>query len=408
MPNSLSGHQKLDWARPFMKVLNELKKEYFTEQPFKGIRLGMCIHLEAKTACLCEILKELGADLAITSSNPLSTQPDVAEALKEKGVNVFAEKTLDEKIYWDNLDQVLAIRPHILIDDGADLGIRLLEQQPENFKQLWGICEETTTGLQRYRSLEREGLMKVPVIAVNDSRMKYLFDNRYGTGQSTWDGIIRTTNVTISGKTVVVAGYGWCGKGIAMRARGYGAKVIITEIDPVKACEAVMDGFSAMTMDEAAPSGDIFVTATGNKDVIVRHQFLAMKDGAILANAGHFDIEVKVADLEAMHISNREMKPGIEAYKLKNGREVFLLAKGRLVNLVNGDGHPIEIMDLSFSIQLESAKYLLEQKGRLSAGVQPVPENIDHKIAHLRLASEALSIDHLTEEQSQYLDGWKM
>ncbi len=408
MSNSLSGHRKLDWARPFMKVIHELKNEYMNEQPFKGVRLGMCIHLEAKTACLCEVLKELGAELAITSSNPLSTQPDVAEALREKGVNVFAERTLDEKVYWENMDQVLAIRPHILIDDGADLGIRLLERQSQNFNQLWGICEETTTGLQRYRSMEKEGLMKVPVIAVNDSRMKYLFDNRYGTGQSTWDGIIRTTNVSISGKTIVVAGYGWCGKGIAMRARAYGARVIITEIDPVKACEAVMDGFIAMKMDDAASLGDIFVTATGNKDVITRSHFLMMKDGAILANAGHFDIEVSVADLEAMCCEHRDMKPGIEAYKLKNGREVFLLAKGRLVNLVNGDGHPIEIMDLSFSIQLESALYLIKQKGKLSHGVQPVPENIDQKIAHLRLIADELSIDRLTEDQSKYLQSWKM
>lgn len=408
MPNNLSGHRKMDWARPHMKVLNALREEYLPAQPFKGIRLSMCIHLEAKTACLCEVLRDLGADLAITSSNPLSTQPDVAEALQERGIAVYAEKTLDEDTYWKNMDAVLAIDPHILIDDGADLGIRLMEQKQEKFSKLLGICEETTTGLQRYRALDREGLMPIPVIAVNDSRMKYLFDNRYGTGQSTWDGIIRSTNVSISGKTVVVAGYGWCGKGIALRAKAYGAKVIITEIDPVKACEAEMDGFSSMTMTQAAPLGDIFVTATGNIDVITKTHFPLMKDGAILANAGHFDVEVKVADLKTISVSSREMKPGIEGFKLENGKELFLLAYGRLVNLVNGDGHPIEIMDLSFSIQLEAARYLLQEKGKLSGGVSSVPSSIDEKIARLKLYSDQVSVDELNETQHSYLNSWKL
>lgn len=408
MPNNLSGHRKIDWARAHMKVINSLREEYLPTQPFKGIRLGMCIHLEAKTACLCEVLRDLGADLAITSSNPLSTQPDVAEALKERGIAVFAEKTLDEDTYWNHMDKVLDIDPHILIDDGADMGIRWMEKKPEKFSKLLGICEETTTGLQRYRALDAEGLIPVPVFAVNDSRMKYLFDNRYGTGQSTWDGIIRSTNVSISGKTVVVAGYGWCGKGIALRAKAYGAKVIVTEIDPVKACEAEMDGFSSMAMTQAAPLGDIFVTATGNIDVITKEHFPLMKDGAILANAGHFDVEVKVADLKSISISTRDMKPGIEGFKLNNGREIFLLAFGRLVNLVNGDGHPIEIMDLSFSIQLEAARYLVQEKGKLPRGVMSVPSSIDDKIARLKLASDHLSIDELSETQRQYLNSWKL
>jgi len=403
-----SGHLKMDWAMPYMKVLLALKEEYITAQPFKGIRLGMSIHLEAKTACFSEILKQLGAQVAITSSNPLSTQTDVAQALEERGVAVFAERTLDEGVYWKNMDRVLAIEPQILIDDGADLGIRLKETCPEKFKRIWGICEETTTGLQRYRSLQSEGSLPATVIAVNDSRMKYLFDNRYGTGQSTWDGIIRSTNLAITGKTVVVAGYGWCGKGIAMRAKGLGARVIVTEIDPVKACEAEMDGFVVMPMDQTCEKGDFFITVTGNQDVIHQRHFLKMKEGAVLANAGHFDVEINVAQLRSICQTARELKPGIEGFLLENGREIFLLARGRLVNLVCGDGHPIEIMDLSFSLQLESALYLVNHHMTAPKGLMPVPAEIDDKIARHKLRSENKTIDTLTPIQQAYLQSWKM
>ncbi len=401
-----SGVNKIKWVEKHMKVLKELKNEYFELQPFKGINIAMSIHLEAKTAFLSIILKELGANVAITGSNPLSTQPDVVEGLKSLGVNVYAEKTLDENVYWENIDKVLEINPNIIIDDGADLGHRLFEKYPEKLENLWGICEETTTGILRYKKLLDSGKLKVPVISINDSFMKYLFDNRYGTGQSTWDGIIRSTNLTVTGKKVVVAGYGWCGKGIAMRAKGLGANVVVTEINPIKAIEAVMDGFEVMKMDEACMIGDFFVTATGDIDIITEKHFLNMKDGAILSNAGHFDVEVKVADLERIMVSKKEVRKGIEEYVLSNKKSVFLLGKGRLVNLVNADGHPAEIMDLSFALQLEGAKYIKENKDKMSLSVEPVPYEIDNKVALLKLKTSGIIIDELTPEQKEYLGSW--
>lgn len=394
-----SGHQKINWVKKYMKVVNKLRDIYKNDLPFKNKKISMSIHLEAKTAYLAIILKQLGAEVSITGSNPLSTQPDVVEALKDYGLNVFADKTLDENIYWENIDKVLSNYPDIIIDDGADLGIRYMKNY--NIKNLIGICEETTTGVMRYKALLNKNNLKVPVIAVNDSKMKYLFDNRYGTGQSTWDGIIRSTNITVTGKNVVVGGYGWCSRGIALRAKGLGANVIITEIDPIKANEAIMDGFRVMKMDNASLIGDIFVTATGDLDIITEKHFKKMKDGVILANSGHFDVEVSVNDLKRISDSIEEIKPGVEEYKI-NGKSLFLLAKGRLVNLVNGDGHPIEIMDLSFSLQLEAALHLLNEENK-KVSVKPVPEFIDKKIASLKLETMGIEIDTLTSKQENYL-----
>ncbi|WP_156166194.1 adenosylhomocysteinase [Marinitoga sp. 1155] len=402
-----SGRKKIEWVKQHMKVLNTLKDMYMEEQPFKGINISMSIHLEAKTAYTAVVLHELGANVAITSSNPLSTQDDVAEALKTYGVNVYAKRSTDEELYWKNIDKVLSIKPNIVIDDGADLGVRIIEKYPELLENIWGINEETTTGIKRYKALLKDGELKVPVIDVNDSYMKYLFDNRYGTGQSTWDGIIRSTNLTVAGKNVVIAGYGWCGKGVAMRAKGLGAKIIITEVDPIKAIEAVMDGFEVMPMDEAAKIGDFFITVTGDTDVIVEKHFLNMKDGVVLANAGHFDIEVKVADLERIKVEKTEIRNGVTQYTMPNGNKLYLLGMGRLVNLVNGDGHPVEIMDLSFSLQLEGAKYLKENKGNIEVDVKPVPYEVDIKIAKIKLKTMGIEIDELTPEQIAYLNSWK-
>ncbi|BBE31558.1 adenosylhomocysteinase [Tepiditoga spiralis] len=401
------GRKKIKWVEKYMKVVNYLRDMYINEKPFNGVKVAMSIHLEAKTAYLATILKQLGADVAITGSNPLTTQPEVAEALKEYGIHVYAEKTLDEDIYWKNMDKVLEFNPNIIIDDGADLGIRLIEKFPEKIENLWGICEETTTGVKRYKALYNDGKLSVPLIAINDSYMKYLFDNRYGTGQSTWDGIIRSTNITVTGKNVVVGGYGWCGRGIAMRAKGLGANVIITEIDPIKANEAIMDGFRVMKMNEACKIGDIFVTATGDIDIITEKQFLNMKDGVILANSGHFDVEVKVADLEKIKVEKKEVRPGVEEYVLPNGKSVFLLGKGRLVNLTNADGHPIEIMDLSFALQLEGAKYIMENYKNMDISIKPIPYDIDKKVASIKLKTIGIEIDTLSEDQKNYLNSWK-
>lgn len=407
MTNLESGKIKIEWVKKHMKVLNYLKELYQSEKPFEGVNVAISIHLEAKTAYLGIVLHELGANVAITGSNPLSTQEDVVEALKSYGLNVHAERTLDETAYWKNIEKILETNPNIILDDGADLGITMINKYPEKLKHLWGICEETTTGVKRYKSLFRENKLPVPVILINDSYMKYLFDNRYGTGQSTWDGITRSTNLSVAGKTVVVGGYGWCGKGISMRAKGLGANVIITEVDPIKANEAIMDGFNVMTMDRAAAFGDFFVTATGDIDIVTKEHFLKMKDGAVLANAGHFDVEVSVKDLEEIATSKKEVRNGVEEYKLPNGKSVFLLGRGRLVNLVNGDGHPVEIMDLSFSLQLEGAKYIKENHDKLKVDITPVPYEVDEKIAKIKLNTIGVEIDTLTQKQKDYLNDWR-
>jgi len=393
---------KIEWVYRFMPILRSIEEEYGPKKPLKGLRIGMSIHLEAKTARFALLLRDLGAEVIVTGSNPLSTQDDVAEALRERGLTVYAKRTEDERVYVENLKKVLMTQPHLILDDGADLTVMAHTELQEALKNLRGVTEETTTGVRRLRALHRKNLLKVPVIAVNDAFTKHLFDNRYGTGQSTWDGIMRNTNLTIAGKVVVVCGYGWCGKGIAMRARGLGARVIVTEVDPVKALEAVMEGFEVMKISQAAKLGDFFITATGNTKVISEKEFLQMKDGAILANAGHFDVEVDVRALERMCVEKYEARPNVTAYRLADGRTLYLLAQGRLVNLAAADGHPAEIMDLSFAVQALSLIHLATNE--LPAGVYAVPAHIDEKIARLKLASMGIEIDTLTEEQKNYLE----
>lgn len=395
---------KIEWVYKFMPILKSIEEEYGPRKPLKGLRIGMSIHLEAKTARLALLLRDLGAEVIVTGSNPLSTQDDVAEALRERGLTVYAKRTEDERVYVENLKKVLMSQPHLILDDGADLTVMAHTEHQEALKNLRGVTEETTTGVRRLRALHRKNLLKVPVIAVNDAFTKHLFDNRYGTGQSTWDGIMRNTNLTIAGKIVVVCGYGWCGKGIAMRARGLGARVIVTEVDPIKALEAVMEGFEVMKISQAAKLGDFFITATGNTKVISEKEFLQMKDGAILANAGHFDVEVDVRALERMCVEKYEARPNVTAYRLADGRTLYLLAQGRLVNLAAADGHPAEIMDLSFAVQALSLIHLATNE--LPAGVYAVPSHIDEKIARLKLASMGIEIDTLTEEQKNYLEGY--
>ncbi|KNZ69619.1 adenosylhomocysteinase [Thermincola ferriacetica] len=402
-----SGHLKIDWVKEHMPVLNEIRKEFEKTKPFAGKRIAVSIHLEAKTAYLGKVLKAGGADVVITGSNPLSTQDDVAAALVEDGLKVFAWYNATTEEYFDHLGKVLDTEPDIVIDDGGDLVNMLHSEKTHLLPKIIGGCEETTTGVLRLRAMEKEGLLKFPMIAVNDAYCKYLFDNRYGTGESVWTGIMRTTNLIVAGKTVVVAGYGWCGKGIAMKAKGLGAKVIVTEIDPIKAIEAHMDGFTVLPMDEAAKYGDVFITVTGCKDVIRGRHYKVMKNGALLANAGHFDVEINKPELLEGAKGKRVVRQNIEEFEMPDGRKIYLLAEGRLVNLAAGDGHPAEIMDMSFALQALSAKYILEEGKKLEKKVYRVPEEIDKKVAEIKLNSMDTSIDKLTPEQEKYLYGWK-
>ncbi len=399
----MEGKLKIDWAKEHMPLLNNIEKEFREKRLLKDTRISIALHLEAKTANLAIALSNGGAEVAITSSNPLTTQDDVADALKEFGIKVFARRGISDKEYIKNCNRVLDIKPHIIIDDGGDLVNLLHTERGDVIRNVIGACEETTTGVERDRLLEKKKLLSFPVIAVNNAKCKHLFDNRYGTGQSAWDGIIRTTNVNIAGKNVVVAGYGWVGKGIAMRAKGFGARVIVTEVDPIKAMEAYMDGFEIMRMKEAAKLGDIFVTATGNTDVIDARYFERMKDGAILANAGHFDVEVKMKDLKKIAKGFREVRKNITEYVLRDGRRLYVLGEGRLVNLACADGHPIEIMDLSFAVQALSVEYLLKNSKNLKAQVYEVPEDLDKNIAEKFLSAYKIKIDRLTKEQINYL-----
>ena len=362
------------------------------------------LHLEAKTAYMAEIFKHAGAEVAITGSNPLSTQDDIAAALAEDGLNVFAWHGCTEEEYFTFIDKALDIEPDIIIDDGGDLVHLLHTKRRELLPNIIGGSEETTTGVHRLRGLAKEGKLEFPMIAANDAYMKFLFDNRYGTGQSTWDGIMRTTNLVIAGKNVVIAGYGWCGKGGALRARGLGANVIITEVDPIKAIEAVFDGFRVMPMDEAAKIGDIFLTLTGDKDVICERHFKVMKNGAMMANSGHFDCEINIPELAGCSVSRRTVRNNIEEFKMADGRKLYLLAEGRLVNLAAGDGHPAEIMDLSFGVQFFSALHLLEHGRELKPDVYLMPEEINTKIAEIKLKALGVGIDVLTPEQRAYLN----
>ncbi|NLK34228.1 MAG: adenosylhomocysteinase [Gracilibacteraceae bacterium] len=401
-----SGRRKIEWVKGYMPVLSAIEKEFIEEQPFAGKKIVMSIHLEAKTAYLSKVLKAGGAEVSVTGSNPLSTQDDVAAALAEDGLNVYAWHNATPEEYNRHLNAALDIGPHIVIDDGGDLVHLLHGERQELLPDIKGGCEEKTTGVLRLKAREREGLLKFPMIAVNDAYCKHLFDNRYGTGQSVWDGIMRTTNLIVAGKNVVVIGYGWCGKGVAMKAKGLGADVIVCEIDPIKAIEAYMDGFRVMSMDDAASIGDFFITVTGCKKVVTGKHYKAMKNGAVLANAGHFDVEIWKPDLESLSREKKIMRRNIMGYVMEDGRIINLLADGRLVNLAAGDGHPAEIMDMSFALQALSARYISLNKEKLENRVYKVPEEIDRKVADMKLKALGIRIDRLTKEQEEYLRGW--
>jgi adenosylhomocysteinase len=401
-----NGQKKLDWVKNHMPILNNLEKEFVLKQPFKGQKVAICLHLEAKTGYLAQIIQSGGAQVAVVASNPLSTQDDVVAALVKNGINAYAWHGASDEEYFLHLNAALDFKPNLIIDDGGDLVATLHKERPEQIKDVIGGCEETTTGILRLKVMNKEQKLKFPMMAVNDAYCKYLFDNRYGTGQSVWDGINRTTNLVVAGKNVVVVGYGWCGKGVAMRAKGLGAKVIITEVDPIKAIEAHMDGFKVLPMQDASVIGDFFITVTGNCNVIRKEHFLQMKDGVILANAGHFDVEISKKDLEDISVNKSIARKNITQYTLPNGKSLYLLAEGRLVNLAAGDGHPVEIMDLTFALQALCLEYILQNKGKLVPNVYPVPDIIDKKVAMIRLETIGIQIDELTQEQIKYLKSW--
>lgn len=403
-----SGHQKIEWVKNNMPLLAALEEEFKETQPFKGIKISLSIHMEAKTAYLCKVLAAGGAQLSATGSNVLSTQDDVVAALADSGINVYAIHGADEETYFKHIEMCLEQKSNIIIDDGGDLVGMLHNKRPDLAEEVWGGCEETTTGIIRLKAMEKEGVLKFPMVAVNDADCKHLFDNRYGTGQSVWDSIMRNTNLIVAGKTVVVAGYGWCSRGIAMRAAALGAQVIVTEINPVKAMEAKMDGHSVMTMDKAAEYGDFFVTATGCAGTISLDNMMKMKDKAILANAGHFNVEIDMAGLEANCVEKKEMRANIMGYKLPNGKWINVIAEGKLVNIAAADGHPAEIMDLSFAVQAMSAMYIKDNHEKLENKVIDVSAEIDNVIASRKLAAWGIEIDKLTEEQAKYLDSWNI
>ena len=398
-----SGADKIAWVASYMPILNSIKEEFEKTKPFAGKKIAMSIHLEAKTAYLAKVLRAGGAEVHVTGCNPLSTQDDVAAALAAEGFDVNARHGVSAEEYTEHLKATLACCPDLMIDDGGDLIALLHGECREYGKNLIGGCEETTTGIHRLFARERAGLLDYTMIDVNDADCKHLFDNRYGTGQSTLGGIMNSTNLILAGKTVVIAGYGWCGKGVAMRAKGMGAVVVVTEIDPVKAIEAVMDGFSVMPMDDAAKIGDLFITLTGCSDVITRRHMEVMKDGVLLANSGHFDVEINKGDLEALAVKIWERKPNIRGYRMADGRILNLLADGRLVNLAAGNGHPAEIMDMSFGIQAKSLEYLAKNGKNLQKKVYAVPADIDHAVAEIKLNSMGTFIDVLTDAQKAYL-----
>ena len=397
------GHDKINWVIEHMPVLNSLNKEFLKTKPLAGINMVVTVHLEAKTAYLCMVMKNAGANVVVTGSNPLSTQDDVAAALAEHGVGVFAWYNTTQEEYDQFLHHALDTKPHIIIDDGGDLVSLLHGERADLAANVMGGSEETTTGVLRLRALAEQGRLKFPMISVNDADCKHLFDNRYGTGQSVWDGIMRTTNLSIAGKTAVVAGYGWCGKGVAMRARGLGAHVVVTEINPIKAAEAVFDGYQVLPMAKAAAVGEIFVTVTGCNDVIRREHLEVMKPGAIMANAGHFDVEINKNDLLALSSSTRTVRKNIEEVVMADGRKLYLLAEGRLVNLAAGDGHPTEIMDLSFAMQALAALHILNNHKNMTNEVHNLPYELDLRVAHLKLAAMGIEIDALTSCQTDYL-----
>lgn len=403
-----SGHRKIQWVKDNMPLLRGLEEEFSKTKPFEGIKISLSVHLEAKTAYLCLVLAAGGAQMSVTGSNILSTQDDVAAALADAGLKVYAYHGATKEEYDRHIEMCLEHKANIIIDDGGDLVTCLHEKRPDLMEEVWGGCEETTTGVIRLKAMERDGVLKFPMVAVNDADCKHLFDNRYGTGQSTWDSIMRNTNLIIAAKTVVVVGYGWCSRGIAMRAASLGAKVIVTEINPVKAIEARMDGFDVMTMAKAAPLGDIFVSATGCCKTITTDHMLTMKDGAILTNAGHFDCEIDMAALEVFAEEKKERRNNIMGYKLPNGKWVNVIGEGRLVNIAAADGHPAEIMDLSFAVQAMSAMYIKDNHKELPNKVIDVSAEIDDIIARRKLEAWGIEIDALTEEQEAYLNSWQV
>jgi len=398
-----SGRDKIEWVRSYMPLLSCIEEEFKQTKPFSGLKISMSIHLEAKTANLAKVLRAGGAEVRVTGCNPLSTQDDVAAALAHEGFEVNAIHGTDSEGYTNDLINTISFSPDLLIDDGGDLMSLMHGEYRHLGRSLIGGCEETTTGVHRLIAREKAGLLDYTMIDVNDADCKHLFDNRYGTGQSTLDGIMNCTNLIIAGKTFVIAGYGWCGKGLAMRAKGMGAVVVITEIDPIKAIEAVMDGFTVMPMDEAARVGDIFVTLTGCSDVITEKHFKVMKDGVLLANSGHFDVEINKDQLSSLAVEVFDRKPNIVGYRMSDGRIINLLAEGRLVNLAAGNGHPAEIMDMSFAIQAKSLEYLAKNKGKLDKKLYAVPAETDRAVAQLKLKSMNISIDELTDLQKEYL-----
>lgn len=400
------GEQKISWAKRHMAVLRGIAEQFAKDQPFAGLKVALSIHLEAKTAYLAEVLHEGGAQVFATGSNPLSTQDDVCAALAASGVTVYATHACTPAQYHDYLCHALSVVPDVVIDDGGDMVQILHDEHPEWAQNLRGGCEETTTGVLRLFSRAREGQLRFPMFNINDADCKHLFDNRYGTGQSVWDGIMRTTNLSVAGSTVVVSGYGWCGKGVSMRAKGMGARVIVTEVNPVRAIEAVMDGFTVLPMSEAAKQGELFITVTGCKGVVTTEHMLQMKDGAMMCNAGHFDVEVDVAGLRALCGASVQARKNIEGFALPNGKTVYLLAEGRLVNLAAGDGHPVEIMDMSFALQALCARRMAEAGKSLRPDVYAVPSDIDHSVALRKLSALGIQIDSLTAAQETYLKSW--
>ena len=400
------GALLVEWAAKHMPVLAQIRNRFEKEKPLINITIAACLHVTKETAVLAETLKAGGATVGLCGSNPLSTQDEVAAYLATKGINVYAWRAQETKEYFWCISKVLDYKPKVTLDDGADVVGILHKERTELLKDVIGGTEETTTGVIRLRAMENDGALKYPIIAVNDAYTKYLFDNRYGTGQSTIDGILRATSILLAAKNFVIAGYGWCGRGLAMRAKGMGAKVVVTEVDPTKALEAVMDGFQVMPMEKAAEIGDIFVTLTGNKGVIRKEHMLKMKDGAIIANSGHFNVEINIPDLEKMSKSKRTLRPYLEEYTLQDGRKLHLLAEGRLVNLAAAEGHPSEVMDMSFSNQALSTEYLVKTRG-LKTRVYRVPKEIDNLVAGLKLKAINVEIDELTEEQKKYLVTWE-
>ena len=403
-----SGHTKIEWVTTNMPQLRALEDEFRSTRPFEGLKISLSVHLEAKTAYLCLVLAAGGARMSVTGSNSLSTQDDVAAALADSGLKVFAYHGATDEEYMRHIEMCLEHRPNIIIDDGGDLVEMIHNKRPDLGDEVMGGCEETTTGVIRLKAMERDGILRFPMVAVNDARCKHLFDNRYGTGQSVWDSIMRNTNLIVASKTVVVVGYGWCSRGIAMRAAALGSKVIVTEIDPVKAIEARMDGYDVMKMDQAASYGDIFVSATGCKHTITVDHMLKMKDRAILANAGHFNVEIDMAGLEEAAVSKKETRNNIMGYTLSNGRTINVIGEGKLVNIAAADGHPAEIMDLSFAVQAMSAMYIRDNHSRLENKVIDVSSEIDDVIARRRLAAWDIEIDELTEDQKKYLSSWQL